>query len=131
MIRLKRAYEPASSSDGTRYLVERLWPRGVKKTALHIDAWLKDVAPSTALRQWCSKVFSLFFAFEALSELDALFDAPRTTLLRPSVHPHEVRVLFSSRRIPQSVYRRRELGSTTHRARNLRQGTRLRGFASP
>ena len=52
MIRLKRAYEPASSSDGTRYLVERLWPRGVKKTALHIDAWLKDVAPSTALRQW-------------------------------------------------------------------------------
>lgn len=52
MIRLKRAYEPVSSSDGTRYLVERLWPRGVKKTALHIDAWLKDVAPSTALRQW-------------------------------------------------------------------------------
>jgi len=52
MIRLKRAYEPVSSSDGTRYLVERLWPRGVKKTALHIDAWLKDVAPSTSLRQW-------------------------------------------------------------------------------
>jgi uncharacterized protein YeaO (DUF488 family) len=51
-IRLKRAYEPASSSDGTRYLVERLWPRGVKKTALRLDAWLKDVAPSTKLRQW-------------------------------------------------------------------------------
>ena len=52
MIQLKRAYEPASSSDGTRYLVERLWPRGVKKTALHVEAWLKDVAPSAALRQW-------------------------------------------------------------------------------
>jgi uncharacterized protein YeaO (DUF488 family) len=54
MIKLKRAYEPASPSDRTRYLVERLWPRGMKKTALHIDAWLKDVAPSTALRQWFS-----------------------------------------------------------------------------
>lgn len=54
MIKLKRAYEPASASDRTRYLVERLWPRGVKKTVLHIDAWLKDVAPSTALRQWFS-----------------------------------------------------------------------------
>lgn len=52
MIKLMRAYEPASSSDGTRYLVERLWPRGVKKTTLHINGWLKDVAPSTALRQW-------------------------------------------------------------------------------
>ena len=52
MIKLKRVYEPASSSDGGRYLVERLWPRGMKKTALRIDAWLKDVAPSTTLRQW-------------------------------------------------------------------------------
>ncbi len=52
MIRLKRAYESADPSDGTRFLVERLWPRGVKKSALHIQAWLKDVAPSTALRQW-------------------------------------------------------------------------------
>lgn len=52
MIKLKRVYEPASSSDRPRYLVERLWPRGVKKTALHIDAWLKDVAPSTTLRRW-------------------------------------------------------------------------------
>lgn len=52
MIKLKRAYEPASKSDGARYLVERLWPRGVKKSALRIDAWMKDVAPSTGLRQW-------------------------------------------------------------------------------
>lgn len=52
MIRLKRAYEPCSVSDGTRFLVERLWPRGVKKDDLRLDAWLKDVAPSTELRQW-------------------------------------------------------------------------------
>ena len=52
MIKLKRAYENASRDDGTRFLVERLWPRGVKKDALRLDAWLKDVAPSTELRQW-------------------------------------------------------------------------------
>jgi uncharacterized protein YeaO (DUF488 family) len=52
MIRLKRAYEPSSTDDGVRYLIERLWPRGLKKTDLVIDAWLKDVAPSTELRRW-------------------------------------------------------------------------------
>ena len=51
-IQLKRAYDPADSADGTRFLVERLWPRGVRKTDLHVKAWLKDVAPSTALRRW-------------------------------------------------------------------------------
>lgn len=51
-IRLKRAYDPAAADDGARFLVERLWPRAVKKTALPLDAWLKDVAPSDALRRW-------------------------------------------------------------------------------
>ena len=54
MIKLKRAYDSASKDDGIRFLVERLWPRGLKKTALRLDAWLKDVAPSTELRQWFS-----------------------------------------------------------------------------
>lgn len=52
VIRLKRAYEKAESEDGARLLVERLWPRGVKKKALRIERWAKDVAPSTELRQW-------------------------------------------------------------------------------
>jgi uncharacterized protein YeaO (DUF488 family) len=52
MIMLKRAYDPISRSDGTRLLVERLWPRGVTKAKLKIEAWLKDVAPSTELRKW-------------------------------------------------------------------------------
>ena len=49
---LKRAYEAASDSDGTRVLVDRLWPRGVTKAKARIDVWLKDVAPSTQLRKW-------------------------------------------------------------------------------
>ena len=52
MIRVKRVYEPASSDDGLRFLVDRLWPRGVKKVDLKIEAWIKDVAPSTELRLW-------------------------------------------------------------------------------
>src|SRR2546426_5150016 len=52
MIKLKRAYDSASNDDGIRFLVERLWPRGVKKSALRIDAWLKELGPSTSLRKW-------------------------------------------------------------------------------
>ena len=52
MIKLKRAYEPASKDDGLRILVERLWPRGVSKQKAKIDLWLKDLAPSTELRKW-------------------------------------------------------------------------------
>jgi len=52
VLKLKRVYEPVASSDGIRFLVERLWPRGVKKTALQVDAWLKVVGPSTTLRRW-------------------------------------------------------------------------------
>ena len=51
-IRLKRAYEPATPADGARFLVERLWPRGVRKEDLPLAAWLKEVAPSPALRAW-------------------------------------------------------------------------------
>jgi uncharacterized protein YeaO (DUF488 family) len=54
MIRLKRAYDALSRTDGTRFLVERLWPRGVSKATLRLDAWLKEVGPSTALRKWFS-----------------------------------------------------------------------------
>ncbi len=54
MIRTKRAYEAATDDDGDRYLVDRLWPRGVTKDALHLKAWLRDAAPSTGLRRWFS-----------------------------------------------------------------------------
>lgn len=51
-VKLKRAYEPAARSDGRRILIDRLWPRGVSKAKAAIDGWMKDIAPSTALRQW-------------------------------------------------------------------------------
>lgn len=51
-IRVKRAYETPTKSDGYRVLVDRVWPRGMKKEQLQLDAWLKQVAPSTPLRKW-------------------------------------------------------------------------------
>jgi uncharacterized protein YeaO (DUF488 family) len=51
-IRIKRAYEPAARKDGVRILVDRIWPRGVRKDDAGITLWLKDIAPSTDLRKW-------------------------------------------------------------------------------
>lgn len=52
MIRVKRVYAPPAPDDGIRVLVERLWPRGLKREALRLDEWLKEVAPSDGLRRW-------------------------------------------------------------------------------
>jgi uncharacterized protein YeaO (DUF488 family) len=51
-VKLKRAYEPAVAGDGTRILIDRLWPRGVRKADAATDEWAKEIAPSTALRKW-------------------------------------------------------------------------------
>lgn len=52
IIRVKRVYEPPARSDGCRVLVDRVWPRGLRKDDVALDAWIKDVAPSTELRKW-------------------------------------------------------------------------------
>jgi uncharacterized protein YeaO (DUF488 family) len=54
MIAVKRAYDAVSRTDGTRFLVERLWPRGLSQSTLRVEAWLKEVGPSTNLRKWFS-----------------------------------------------------------------------------
>lgn len=51
-VKLKRAYDPSSANDGKRILIDRLWPRGLKKADAAIDEWMKDVAPSATLRKW-------------------------------------------------------------------------------
>jgi uncharacterized protein YeaO (DUF488 family) len=52
MIALKRAYDPVEKSDGTRFLIDHLWPRGLKKEALHVESWIKAVSPGDKLRNW-------------------------------------------------------------------------------
>ncbi len=51
-VQVKRAYEAPAADDGARILLDRLWPRGITKASLALDQWAKELAPSTALRQW-------------------------------------------------------------------------------
>lgn len=82
MVFLKRAYDAVSNDDGHRFLVERLWPRGVKKDALAIAGWPKDVAPSTSLRKWFSHDPAKWNEFRRcyFAELDMHRDALRPLL---------------------------------------------------
>jgi len=81
-IRTKRAYDPIESEDGTRVLVDRMWPRGIKKADLGIHDWPKDVAPSKELRQWFGHDPDKWEAFQRRyhAELDDKPDAWRPLL---------------------------------------------------
>lgn len=72
-LKIKRIYDPYEESDGIRYLVDRLWPRGISKEKAHMDGWLKDLAPSTALRKEFGHMAEKFAEFTVLyqEELDA------------------------------------------------------------
>lgn len=80
MIRLKRAYEPARASDGYRVLVERLWPRGLRKADAHLDAWLADVAPSHELRRWFGHDPRRFSEFRERYKRELRAEPARTAL---------------------------------------------------
>jgi uncharacterized protein YeaO (DUF488 family) len=64
-IRVRRIYDQSAPDDGIRVLVDRVWPRGIRKEAAAIDEWVKDVAPSTELRKWYGHVPEKFTQFEA------------------------------------------------------------------
>lgn len=97
MIQVKRTYAPPSRNDGQRILVERLWPRGIKKEALAFDAWAKDVAPSTELRKWFGHRTERWeeFARRYREELDANAEAWKPILEAQAQGP--VTLLYSAR----------------------------------
>lgn len=78
-IRLKRAYEPAAPSDGYRVLIDRLWPRGVRRESARLDEWARELAPSTELRRWFGHDPARFAEFRRryLEELSAQEDKLR------------------------------------------------------
>jgi uncharacterized protein YeaO (DUF488 family) len=96
--RIKRVYEPASPEDGMRILVDRLWPRGLKKADAGLSSWMKDVSPSPPLRQWFSHKPERFAEFKrrysaelrnnpALPELRKLGKGQLVTLLYAAHDP--------------------------------------------
>jgi uncharacterized protein YeaO (DUF488 family) len=96
MLALKRAYDPAAPSDGKRFLVERLWPRGIKKTDLKLDAWIKDAAPSDALRRWFAHDPAKWAEFRRryFQELDGRGDA--LAPIRASARRGRVTLIYSA-----------------------------------
>ena len=96
MIKLKRVYDPAASTDGKRFLVERLWPRGVRKADLKMDAWLKDAAPSTALRQWFGHEPGKWKEFQRRYFLELKVNAAVIEPVLEAAHDGSVTLLYRS-----------------------------------
>ena len=96
MVKLKRVYDPASRLDGTRFLVERLWPRGVSRDRLRLTAWMKDVGPSVELRRWFDHDPSKWSTFRTryFRELDSQPEAWRPILTAARRGP--VTLVYSS-----------------------------------
>lgn len=98
-ISLKRAYDEPASSDGTRVLVDRLWPRGLTKEAAKIDFWLRDLAPSNELRKWFHAHREKWAEFRRkyLQELRGPEAAEALATLSDLLSAHHVTLLFASK----------------------------------
>ena len=96
MIQLKRVYDKPAPHDGERFLVDRLWPRGIRKTEIHMDAWQEDVGPSDELRKWFSHDPAKWSEFQHkyFRELDHRPDAWRPIL--DAAERGTVTLLYSS-----------------------------------
>ncbi len=97
MIRIKRIYDPVAPSDGQRILVDRLWPRGMKKDDLNITAWEKELAPSTALRNWFGHDPAKWVEFKRryFGELDA--NPAAWQFIRDASRSGNVTLLYSAK----------------------------------
>jgi len=93
---LKRVYDPAVSTDGRRFLVERLWPRGIRKANLEMEAWLKDVAPSTELRRWFSHDPAKWTEFQRRYCAELAANTPAWAPLVAAARKGTITLLFSS-----------------------------------
>ena len=153
MLNARRVYDQPDGNNGQRFLVERLWPRGIRKDALKVDAWLKEVAPSTELRMWFNHDPAKWSEFRRryFTELDGepeawkpLIDALRrgdVTLLysaRDTEHNNALALLeYLQMRLPlrpSAARRRRKRDDDAHwhrgRSRRVRsEGAAVRGAA--
>jgi len=103
-VALKRAYEEADANDGTRVLVDRLWPRGLSKERARVDAWLKEVAPSDELRRWFGHDPDKFAEFRKRYEAELASESGKeaVTKLRELVKRGHVTLLFAARDMEQN-----------------------------
>jgi uncharacterized protein YeaO (DUF488 family) len=95
-IQIKRVYEPASSDDGHRVLIDRLWPRGVSRKSAKLDDWMKELSPSTELRQWFGHEPGRFEEFRRRYIEELRDERPRLTALRRLARDRRLTLVYSA-----------------------------------
>ncbi len=96
-ISIKRIYEPAARADGTRILVDRIWPRGISKDDAHLALWLKDIAPSTELRKWFGHDPERWTEFRRRYRSELARNPAAVKLLKEHVRKGTVTLVYAAR----------------------------------
>jgi uncharacterized protein YeaO (DUF488 family) len=102
MIKIKRVYDPISADDGKRILVDRLWPRGIKKEKAHIDEWVKEIAPSNELRKWYSHDPAKWAEFKKRYKQEIAGETERLEKIKAEARKQTVTLLFSSKELERN-----------------------------
>jgi uncharacterized protein YeaO (DUF488 family) len=97
LIRIKRAYDPPESADGTRVLVDRLWPRGLAKADAQVDVWAKDAAPSNDLRHWFAHDVARWLEFRARYRAELANNPGLGELRRMAAQATTLTLLFAAK----------------------------------
>ena len=96
-VNIKRVYEEPKKSDGKRILVDRLWPRGLRKAEVKVDLWLKEIAPSTALRKWFSHEPSKWEEFKKRYSVELEKNNEEISLLEREVSEGKVTLVYGAK----------------------------------
>lgn len=125
MVQIKRVYDPASPEDGKRILIDRLWPRGMKKDEAKIDEWIKEIAPSTDLRKWFAHDPERWREFKRRYQQELKTKSDVIELLRKEARKGTVTLLFSAHDLEHNnaVVLREVIGPRARRERAERRPT--------
>ena len=94
---IKRVYDEPSKDDGTRILIDRLWPRGLSKEKARVDLWLKEIAPSTELRQWFAHDPAKWAEFETRYRAELRQNGEQLTVLKQAIAKGTVTLLYGAK----------------------------------
>lgn len=96
-VAIKRVYDPPSSADGYRVLIDRVWPRGITKERAHVDEWARELAPSTELRRWFGHEPARFKEFRTRYRAELAEQPERLRELRRRARTEQVTIVYGAR----------------------------------